>query len=249
MRLSPGKPRDAPVFSIPTSMRAGYRHSRLCSPARVSRGGYRVGVDRRRVARLSGSNLSCSVTIRRTTRSNNRRIPMFDPAYAVAGSMLWNRPENRVAFEVYRAQSISGFETVGERPERILHARQHGVDLHRRLLGVSETAERYLRRVPAVPAHVRAGHLRRRRADRGAPLFHPAAGRSRPRRANGFYSDRILFHLRWLGAQYVRIIVYADKNGNRVFDGEPTVSTFMEDLTIPTEERTWGSVKALYGDR
>jgi len=66
---------------------------------------------------------------------------------------------------------------------------------------------------------------------------------------DGFYSDRTTFHLRWLGAQYIRIIVYADKNGNRVFDGEPTVSVLMEDLTIPTEERTWGSVKALYGER
>lgn len=174
--------------------------------------------------------------------------PMFDPAFAVAGSMLWNRPENRVAFEVYRAQSISGFEmSANGRSEYYTLGNTASICID----GFSE----YPRQLsdicvefqPFPPTSQPVIYIDDERIQ-GLRYFIPRLVIATPA-GNGFYSDRILFHLRWLGAQYVRIIVYADKNGNRVFDGEPTVSTFMEDLTIPTEERTWGSVKALYGDR
>jgi hypothetical protein len=54
------------------------------------------------------------------------------------------------------------------------------------------------------------------------------------------------FQLRWTGAQFIGIIAYADKNGNRVFDGIPCPGVRMEDLTVPAESKTWGCIKALY---
>ncbi|MBP2680287.1 MAG: hypothetical protein H6Q78_150 [Candidatus Krumholzibacteriota bacterium] len=174
--------------------------------------------------------------------------PMFDPAFAVAGFMLWNRPENRVAFEVYRAQSIAGFEmSANGRSEYYTLGNMASICID----GFSEYP-RQLSNIcvefqPYPPTSAPVIYIDGVRIE-GLRHYIPSLSIATPA-GNGFYSDRATFHLRWLGAQYVRIIAYADKNGNRVFDGEPTVSTFMEDLTIPTEERTWGSVKALYGDR
>lgn len=172
--------------------------------------------------------------------------PLFDPQFAVAGFMLWNKPENRVAFEVYRAQSIAGFEMSANgrseycTPGNLAMIVVDGFSEYpRQLSDICVEFQPYpptsapLIYVDGVPLQ-------------GLRYYIPRLVIATPA-GNGFYSDRATFHLRWLGAQYVRIIVYADKNGNRVFDGEPTVSVLMEDLTIPTEERTWGSVKALYG--
>jgi hypothetical protein len=174
--------------------------------------------------------------------------PNFDPAYAVSGSMLWNRPENRVAFEVYRAQFISGFETSATgRNEYYMAGNLATICVD----GFSEYPRQlndiYVEFQPFPPTSspnifvdgVRVVGLR---------YYIPQLVIATPA-GNGFYSDRLQFQLRWLGAQYVRIIVYADKNGNRVFDGEPSVSFLMEDLTVPTQERTWGGIKSLYDDR
>jgi hypothetical protein len=174
--------------------------------------------------------------------------PMFDPSFAVAGFMLWNKPENRVAFEVYRAQSISGFEvSANGRSEYYTLGNMATIcvdgfsEYPRQLSDICVEFQPYpLTSSPVI--YVDDVKLQGLRYSIPRLVIATPAG-------NGFYSDRIALRLRWLGAQYVRIIVYADKNGNRVFDGEPTVSTLMEDLTIPTQERTWGSVKALYGDR
>jgi hypothetical protein len=174
--------------------------------------------------------------------------PVFDPQFSVAGYMLWNKPENRVAFEVYRAQSINGFETSA-------NGRNEYYTLGNLATICVDGFSEYPRQLSDIVVEFQPY------PPTSAPVIYidddrlPGLRYTIPRlviatpAGNGFYADRVVFHLRWLGAQYIRVIAYADKNGNRVFDGEPTMSTLMEDLTIPVEERTWGSVKALYGDR
>jgi hypothetical protein len=174
--------------------------------------------------------------------------PSFDPAFAVAGAMLWNKPENRVAFEVYRAQAIAGFETSA-------NGRNEYHTLGNLATICVDGFSEYPRQLadicvefqPYPPTSAPVIYIDDERLQ-GLRYYIPRLVIATPA-GNGFYSDRIMFHLRWLGAQYIRIIVYADKNGNRVFDGEPTVTTLMEDLTVPAQERTWGAVKSLYGDR
>lgn len=174
--------------------------------------------------------------------------PNFDPAYAVSGFMLWNKSENRVALEVYRAPYISEFETSATgRNEYYMAGNLATICVD----GFSEYPRQlndiYVEFQPFPPTSSPNIFVDGVRVD-GLRYYVPQLVIATPA-GNGFYSDRLQFHLRWLGAQYVRIIVYADKNGNRVFDGEPSVGFLMEDLTVPTQERTWGAIKSLYDDR
>jgi hypothetical protein len=247
MRLSPGMPRGAPVYAVPISMRAG---SRI-----FAAGILLVVLATGPASAITDVGLlvypAKYVTFRYDPfdyEVKQPADPLFDPSFAVAGFMLWNKPENRVAFEVYRAQSISGFEmSANGRSEYYTLGNMATIcvdgfsEYPRQLSDICVEFQPY----PPTSApviYVDDAELQ------GLRYYIPRLVIATPA-GNGFYSDRIAFRLRWLGAQYIRIIVYADKNGNRVFDGEPTVSTLMEDLTIPTQERTWGSVKTLYGDR
>ena len=173
--------------------------------------------------------------------------PLFDPSFSVAGGMLWNTAETRVAYEVYRAQTITGFEMSASGRNEYYTLGNVGticVD------GFSEYP-RQLNDIcvefqPYPPTSAPVIYINGVRLA-GLRYYIPRLVIATPA-GNGFYSDSATFRLRWIGAQYVRIIAYADKNGDRVFDGEPAAGTLMEDLTVPTEERTWGSVKALYGE-
>jgi len=174
--------------------------------------------------------------------------PNFDPAFAVSGFMLWNTPRDRVAFEVYRAPYISGFETSATgRSEYYLAGNLATICVD----GFSEYPRQlndiYVEFQPFPPTSSPNifvdGVL-----VQGLRYYIPQLVIATPV-GNGFFADRVHFRLRWLGAQYIRIVVYADKNGNRVLDGEPSASFLMEDLTVPAQERTWGGIKSLYDDR
>jgi hypothetical protein len=173
--------------------------------------------------------------------------PGFDPLYAVSGHMLWNKPKDRIAFEVYRAIFLTGFEASASGRSEFFMAGNtarmsvDGFSEYPRQLNdiyvefqpypVTSTLEIYVDDVPV----------------QGLRHYIPRLVVSSPT-GNGYYADAVSFRVRWIGARYVRIFVYADKNGNRVYDGEPSCSLLMEDLTVPTQQKSWGSIKALYGD-
>jgi hypothetical protein len=174
--------------------------------------------------------------------------PNFDPKYAVSGSMLWNRLANRVAYGVYRSPYVFGFETSATgRNEYFLAGNMAMI----RIEGFSEYPRQindiYLEFHPFPAASSPEIFVDDVRVE-GLRHYVPQLVISTPT-GNGFYSDGLQLRFRWLGSQYVRIVAYADKNGNRVYDGDDSIDLLMEDLTVPAQERTWGSVKSLYGDR
>jgi hypothetical protein len=174
--------------------------------------------------------------------------PQYDPVYGVAGQMLWNRPEQRVALEVYRAPGLAGFETSATGRSEFFTAGNTATicidgfsDQPRQLNDI------YVEFLPFPFNSAPDIFIDGNRID-GLRYTIPRLVVATPV-GNGYYSDTATFHLRWVGARYVRILVYADKNGNRVFDGDPSFTVLMEDLTVPAESKTWGSIKSLYGDR
>lgn len=171
--------------------------------------------------------------------------PGYDPTYGVAGQMLWNLAADRVAAEIYRAPGISGFEPAADGRNEFFTA---GNTATIRVDGFSE----FPRQLNDICVEFRPYpynsvvdiFIDEQRID-GLRYFIPRLVVSTPTE-DGFYADWIDLDLRWVGSQMMTIIVYADKNGNRVFDGGPGFRIVMEDMTVPTENKTWGGIKAKY---
>jgi len=173
--------------------------------------------------------------------------PQYDPAYGVAGHMLWNRLEQRVALEVYRTPGLSGFETSSSGRSEFYTAGNtaticvDGFSNYPRQLN-----DIYVEFRPYPASSAPDIFIDGERIE-GLQYVIPRLVVTTPV-GDGYYADTVTFRLRWVGAQFIRIVVYADKNGNRVFDGDPSYSILMEDLTVPVESKTWGNIKILYGD-
>jgi hypothetical protein len=60
------------------------------------------------------------------------------------------------------------------------------------------------------------------------------------------YSDVLEFDFSWTGCQSLRIWAFSDADYDGMRGGSECFSAYSHDLTVPTEEHTWGSVKAKY---
>lgn len=171
--------------------------------------------------------------------------PEYDPSYEVSGLMLWDNHAERVAAEVYRAPGLYGFQESLSGDNEFFTT---GNVTTLRLDGFSELPRQlndiYVEFRPYPFNATPDIYIDDVRLD-GLRYYIPRLEVSTPTE-DGFYSDVIDLELKWNGAQVMTVIVFADKNGNRVLDGEPVFRFVMEDWTVPTENKTWGGIKALY---
>lgn len=171
----------------------------------------------------------------------------FNPAYALAGQMLWDKVAGRVALEVYQAPGLSGFLQSNSGVCEFHHAGSRGT----LVIDGFSPSPRQLSDV-CVQFTPRPGTARVDIKVDGVPvtgLRHviPHFSVSTPT-PEGFFSDQIVLNIEWSGALEMEILVYSDRNRNRVFDGEGGFSVLMEDFSVPTKKTTWGGIKAIYGE-
>jgi hypothetical protein len=69
---------------------------------------------------------------------------------------------------------------------------------------------------------------------------------STPTRHGNNYSDTVTKQIAWSGCHGVRMWAFADENYNGVRDGGECFTAFSHDLTVPTQETSWGVIKSLY---
>lgn len=172
--------------------------------------------------------------------------PDYEAQFAIGDRMLWDKVEQRVPTEIYRAPQLGGFEqSWSGRTEFVAWRNEFDliVDGHfdtPRFLG-----NLHVRFVP-VPAHA----IPEIEVDDVAltDLVHPIGDLNvTTPTGDGYYADTLSREIRWRGAIGLRIVVFSDKNMNGVFDdGPPLFSVLAEDHTIPVEPTTWGALKALY---
>jgi hypothetical protein len=171
--------------------------------------------------------------------------PLFDPAYAVGGLMLWDKLKERIAFEVYQAPGLEAFApSLSGRSEFLFY----GLEMQLVIDGFAETPRQLsdvIVQFSPQPLGASAAIL----VD-GVPVsdLRYAAPRlvvSTPT-GTGYYSDSVTINVGYSGVLRIDMIVFQDRNGNRIFDGDECYGTIIEDFTIPVEEKTWGSIKALY---
>jgi hypothetical protein len=171
----------------------------------------------------------------------------FNPNYSLSGQMLWDKVEGRVAYEVYQAPGLSGFEpsTSGRSEFHQVASRGtlviDGFSVSPRQL--SDVCVQFNPRPGTAPVSVKVNGV----PVSGLRYMIPHFAVSTPT-PDGFYSDQIVLTFEWSGALQMEVIVYSDRNRNRVFDGEMGFSVLLEERTVPTRSATWGGIKAIYGE-
>jgi len=173
--------------------------------------------------------------------------PQFNPQFQIGGLSLWDKIEQRIAYEVFRAPQLTGFSSSsnGEN-EFVLMANEFKV-----IVDGFFTQPRYLgkvcvRFVPDPPHSTALIEMAGEEVDFLIQTIKPIDVQDIT--PEGFYSGTRSVHIRWSGAVGIRITAYGDKNNNLVFDGGmPRWSIYVQDNSVPVENTSWGAIKARYG--
>jgi hypothetical protein len=175
--------------------------------------------------------------------------PRYDPSYDIGGKMLWDKEEQRIPIEIYRAPRLNGFEVSPlSLNEFVTMSNRFDVIVDGFFTAPRQLSKLYLRIIPDPPQTTVQATVGGVPIDR---LINPIPGFSVTTSiGGGFYSDTENVLVTWSGAVGMRITVYADKNGDCVYDDVvPRFSLYVIDNTIAVETETWGGIKALYGSK
>ncbi len=171
----------------------------------------------------------------------------YDPDFDIGGVVLWDKIEERIAYEVYRAPNITRFQTSSSgMNEFVLMVNEFTLIVDGYCEYPRQLNELYIRFFPD-PPHSSALVILK-----GEPIDYlimpiPGINVQTPT-PEGCYSDTRDIHVAWSAAVGLRVTVYGDKNGNRIYDGGvPKWSIYVMDNTVPVQETTWGAIKAMYG--
>lgn len=170
----------------------------------------------------------------------------FNPAYSVAGQCLWDNLEQRVAVEVYRAPGLTAFTKSAQTHSEYEYMGSRGTVVVDGFSSSPRRLSNILVQFTPRPATSVSNIMVNGTHVEGLRYVVPFLEVSTPT-GDGFYSDSATLNIEWTGPLEMEVIVYVDRNGNRVFDGERVFSILMRDSSVPTQSKTWGGIKALYG--
>lgn len=170
---------------------------------------------------------------------------LYDPAYDRFGVMLWDVENDRIAYELYQAPGLMGFEPASIEPNTFnFPANKFTLYIDGFYRVPRQLNDIYVRFLPT-PANAATLIYANDELVPGLYYHIPRLVVS-TQLENGFYSDTIPVEIVWSGAAAMKIMVFSDKNGNRAFDGEERFSVFMMDQTVPAANTTWGQIKAQF---
>jgi hypothetical protein len=171
--------------------------------------------------------------------------PGYDHNYSLSGNVLWDVTLDRIASEVYQAPDLQGFVVSYDGHSTFYTPRLTSTivvdgfyDEPRRL------NEIYLRFLPFPRDAITQIYINGNLVTE--PAYHISHLLVSTPVDDGFYSAKVMMDIEWYGAKSIIISAFSDKNGNRIFDGEPCFNILLEDPTIPVDETTWGHIKSLY---
>ena len=172
----------------------------------------------------------------------------YDPDYDVGGVMLWDKVEQRIPYEIYRAPEITGFVPSSNGMNQfVLMINKFWLIIDGFYEYPRQINEISIRFIPD-PPHSSAVILMN-----DTPLDHLITRISginvQSETPEGYYSNTKQVLIWWSGAVGMRITAYGDKNKNLVYDGgTPMWSIYVKDNTVPVEQTTWGAIKSMYSD-
>jgi hypothetical protein len=174
--------------------------------------------------------------------------PDYDANYAVGGVTLWDNAEERIAYEVFRAPWLAGFqESANGMNEFVLMTNEFNLIVD----GYGEYPRQLNKiHVQFAPSPPNATAMIEMAWEPLVYLITQVPGIDALESTDeGYYTGSSSFHIRWSGSVGIRITAFADKNGNHAYDGGvPKWSIFVSDNSVPVEETSWGAIKAMYND-
>lgn len=173
----------------------------------------------------------------------------FAQSYSLGNKVLWDKVEERVPVEIYRAPGLAGFEPSPSYANEFYAVRN---EFNLIIDGFSESphvaSNLYIRFEP-VPYYASPRITVDRQTVTSLTFAIPPLAVT-TLIEEGYYSDTRSHHIMWSGTAALRIVIFSDRDGDGVLDGEqPIYSVFVQDNVIATEETTWGGLKAQYGGR
>lgn len=171
--------------------------------------------------------------------------PKYQESYSVGGQMLWDREENRVPFEVYRAPDLIGFEPSPNGNSEFVTFRNQFEVIVDGFASVPHTlGSLYLRFWPepaSAVVQIEVDALPLQHWTTPLPTLEVVTPVS-----PGYYADTRAVVCSWTGATVMRVMAFSDKNGDGAFQGTPRFGILALNAVVPVAPTTWGRIKSLY---
>ena len=174
--------------------------------------------------------------------------PLYDPLYERGGEVLLETGSNEIDHSIYQAPNLIGFLPSYDGMEGYLFSGTHftlildgfsnNQTIYENIKLVFGFVEKKGSCVPTVI--VDGAHL-------GGDLIYPVGDMvvSTPTERGNNYSDTMSFNITWYGCYGLHVWAYADENYNGRKDGGECFTAFSHDITIDTENTSWGAIKTL----
>lgn len=176
--------------------------------------------------------------------------PLYDPFYDRGGEVLIDINTNGIAYDIYQAPNLVGF--VMDSDNQGYYTMDHSFNII--VDGFSNTPTTYVNILLVFDRLIPSGCTPVITIDGNPPLYDPGLGWyypigdlvvSTPAQGNN-YSDTMTFAFMWSGCTSIRIWAFSDEDYNLIRQDSECFSAYSHDLTVPTQESTWGSVKSIY---
>jgi len=173
--------------------------------------------------------------------------PYYDPMYNRGGQVLLEVVGNTIDMSIYQAPGLVGFEMSTGGNDGFFFLGSH-FDLI--LDGYSNAPATYVNILLMFDKVVPAGCAPWVWVD-GVLIPGMSCGVgdlvvSTPTPEGNNYSDTRTFDVQWGGCSGLRIWAFSDADYDGKKDGGECFTAYSHDLTVPTQDATWGAIKSLY---
>jgi hypothetical protein len=174
--------------------------------------------------------------------------PLYDPLYDRGGEVLIGANDLKVAFDIYQAPNLVGFQpstggqegyfSTGHRFRLIVDGFYGAPTTYENIILVFDPDPDQC--VPVVKVN-------------GVPVTgytYPIGDLvvSTPTEDGNNFSDVVAFDIFWDNCSGLRIWAYADENYNGRLDSGECFTAFSHDFTVPAKETSWGAIKTKYDE-
>lgn len=176
--------------------------------------------------------------------------PLYDAAYDRGGKVLIDANNGEIAYNIYQAPGLAGFQVDSENQGYFII----GNDFNLIVDGFNNSPTTYVNILLVFDLIEPSGCVPTITIDGNPALYDGSLGFyypigdlavSTPAQGNN-YSDTVMRAIHWESCSGVRIWAFSDEDYNLHRTGGECFSAFSHDLTVPTEESTWGKIKGLY---